>query len=56
MKDYAKLYRHKYRVVDSKEKIRRIKQVCKRNIPPELLLVLILAIVFPSQVASVLKR
>lgn len=56
MQDYSKLYRKKYQRMSAREKLRRIERVCKQNLPPDTLLVLILAIVFPAQVLTMLKR
>lgn len=56
MQDYAKLYRRESRKISAKDKLRRIRRVCRLDVSPDTMLVLILAIVFPAQVLSMLRR
>lgn len=53
MQDFSNKKRYK---CSSAVKIYRIKKLCRMNISPDKLLVLILAIVFPVQVLSMLRR
>jgi hypothetical protein len=55
MKDYARLYRRSYQERKASKQIRQIKRLVRMKLPYDILLILIIAILYPGSVLNSLK-
>lgn len=56
MQDYAKLYRRRYERKESCRKLCQIRKLIMLRLPPDIMLVLIMAVVFPAKVMLALRK
>ncbi len=56
MQDYSKLYAKKYQSKKSCRMICQIKRLVEMQLPPDVLLLLIMAVIYPVQMAQQLIR
>jgi hypothetical protein len=56
MEDYSRLYPSRFRTVAKTSKLSKIRKLLLSGLPPEVLLLLIAAIVLPKEVFAMFKR
>lgn len=56
MHDYARLYRRTFQEKTAARQIRMIKQLIRRDLPVEIMLVLIVTVIYPSLVMQVIRK
>jgi hypothetical protein len=56
MQDYAKLYRRRFEDRIAVRKMRQIRRLIKMQIPVDILMFLIVAVVFPAQLTQFIRK
>jgi hypothetical protein len=56
MQDYSKLYPSRFRTVAKTSKLTQIRKLLLSGLPPEVMLLLIAAVVLPTDFLTALKR
>ncbi len=56
MQDYAKLYPSRFRCAARNNKIDQIRKLLISGLPPEIMLLMIAALVLPADISAALKR
>lgn len=56
MYDYARMYRREYQEKVASRKVRQIERLYKSSLPPDMILFLIAAVLFPVQILQILRK
>lgn len=56
MQDYAKMYYRRHREKASSRTLRQIKRLLRLQLPAEILLFLIVAVVWPAQISQFIRK
>ncbi len=56
MQDYSKLYPSRFRTTRQTSKLKQIRKLLLSGLPPEVMLLLIAAVVLPKEIADIFRK